>query len=143
MGLESLIGNVLGGVNGNNQQQNYNQNYNNQNYNNQNYGQQPHYDQNYNNQNYQQPQNGPIQPLGQGQYSMTTENELYCKVSGSGMFFAKKGSMVAFNGDFKFSKRLLGTNGGNIVGQVLNHAARKMTGENNHKNDKRKRIFDK
>lgn len=74
--------------------------------------------------------NGPIQPMGTGNFKFTTDKELYCKASGSGMFFAKKGSMVAYNGQFKFSKRLLGTNGGNIVGQVLNHAARKMTGEN-------------
>ena len=74
--------------------------------------------------------NGPIQPMGTGNFKFTTDKELYCKASGSGMFFAKKGSMVAYTGQFKFSKRLLGTNGGNLVGQVLNHAARKMTGEN-------------
>ena len=84
------------------------------------------------NQQYQQDpyNNGPIQPMGTGNFKFTTDKELYCKASGSGMFFAKKGSMVAYTGQFKFSKRLLGTNGGNLVGQVLNHAARKMTGEN-------------
>lgn len=56
--------------------------------------------------------------------------ELYCKAEGSGIFFAKKGSMVADVGNFKYSKRLLGTNDGNILGQVLNHVARKITGEN-------------
>ena len=88
------------------------------------YGQQPYQDPNmmYN--------NGPVQPLGTGTFKLSTDKELYCKASGSGTLFAKKGSMVAYKGQFKFSKRLLGTNGGNIVGQVLNHAARKMTGEN-------------
>lgn len=74
--------------------------------------------------------NGPIQPMGTGNFTFKTDKELYCKASGAGMFFAKKGSMVAYNGQFKFSKRLLGTNGGNIVGQVMNHVARKVTGEN-------------
>lgn len=78
----------------------------------------------------QQYNNGPIQPMGTGNFVFKTDKELYCKASGSGMFFAKKGSMVAYNGQFKFSKRLLGTNGGNIVGQVMNHVARKVTGEN-------------
>lgn len=61
---------------------------------------------------------------------LVTHGELTCKAEGSGMFFAKKGSMVADQGQFKYSKRLLGTNQGNIVGQVLNHASRKITGEN-------------
>lgn len=56
--------------------------------------------------------------------------ELFLKAEGSGSFFAKKGSMVADQGQFKYSKRLLGTNGGNVVGQVFNHVARRMTGEN-------------
>jgi uncharacterized protein (AIM24 family) len=56
--------------------------------------------------------------------------ELFLKAEGNGKFFAKKGSMVADQGRFKYSKRLLGTNEGNIVGQVLNHVARKITGEN-------------
>lgn len=63
-------------------------------------------------------------------WDLQIENELYCKCSGSGMLFAKKGSMVAYDGQFKFSKRLLGTNQGNIGSQVLNHMARKITGEN-------------
>lgn len=58
------------------------------------------------------------------------ESELFLKATGNGVFFAKKGSMVADQGQFKYSKRLLGTNQGNIVGQVLNHVARRMTGEN-------------
>lgn len=84
-------------------------------------------------QGYQDPNaynNGPIEPLGSGTFKLSTDKELYCKAQGDGMFFAKKGSMVAYTGQMKFSKRLLGTNKGNIVGQVLNHAARKITGEN-------------
>ena len=91
------------------------------------YGQSQGYGQQYQQDPYN---NVSIQPMGNGNFKFTTDKELYCKASGSGMFFAKKGSMVAYTGQFKFSKRLLGTNGGNIVGQVLNHAARKMTGEN-------------
>lgn len=63
-------------------------------------------------------------------FSLSTHNELSCKAEGHGIFFAKKGAMVADQGDFKYSKRLLGTNGGNVVGQVFNHMARRMTGEN-------------
>ena len=63
-------------------------------------------------------------------FKLDTHAELSCKAEGNGIFFAKKGSMIADQGSFKYSKRLLGTNQGNIVGQVLNHAARRMTGEN-------------
>jgi uncharacterized protein (AIM24 family) len=63
-------------------------------------------------------------------FHFTREQELFLRAEGSGRFFAKKGSMVADQGKFKYSKRLLGTNKGNIVGQVLNHVARKLTGEN-------------
>lgn len=67
-------------------------------------------------------------------FQFSVERELFLKAEGQGQFFAKKGSMVAdqaFNGGkFKYSKRLLGTNGGNIVGQVLNHVVRKVSGEN-------------
>lgn len=63
-------------------------------------------------------------------FHLSIERELFLKAEGSGSFFAKKGSMVADIGQFKYSKRLLGTNGGNIAGQVINHLARRMTGEN-------------
>lgn len=36
----------------------------------------------------------------------------------------------AYNKKFKYSKRLLGTNSGNVIGQVINHGMRKVTGEN-------------
>ncbi|KQO13813.1 AIM24 family protein [Paenibacillus sp. Leaf72] len=66
-------------------------------------------------------------------FQFQVERELFLKAEGQGKFFAKKGSMVAdqaYNGKFKYSKRLLGTNSGNIVGQVLNHGMRRITGEN-------------
>lgn len=63
-------------------------------------------------------------------FKLSTHEELMCKAEGQGSFFAKKGAMIADQGQFKYSKRLLGTNGGNILGQVLNHAVRKITGEN-------------
>lgn len=63
-------------------------------------------------------------------FNFEIERELFLKAEGSGMFFAKKGSMVADIGDLKYAKRLLGTNKGNIAGQLLNHVARKVTGEN-------------
>lgn len=66
-------------------------------------------------------------------FQFAVERELFLKAEGQGKFFAKKGSMVAdraYGGKFKYSKRLLGTNGGNIAGQVLNHVIRKVSGEN-------------
>ena len=66
-------------------------------------------------------------------FTLNVHQELFLKAEGNGKFFAKKGAMVADqaqSGKFKYSKKLLGTNGGNIAGQVLNHVARKMTGEN-------------
>ena len=63
-------------------------------------------------------------------FKMSNQNELYCNVTGEGTFFAKKGSMVAYNGEFKFSKKLLGTNEGGLMGQIMNHIGRKITGEN-------------
>lgn len=63
-------------------------------------------------------------------FKLTTQNELYCMAEGNGHFFAKKGSMVAQIGAFQYEKRLLGTNDGNVVGQLLNHVARRVTGEN-------------
>lgn len=130
MGLFDQVGASLFGGNQQNsqgypqQQQGYPQ----QNYPQQGY-QQNNYQQGYQDPN-QQYNNGPIAPLGTGTFKLMTDKELYCKAQGDGMFFAKKGSMVAFTGNMKFSKRLLGTNGGNVVGQLLNHAARKITGEN-------------
>lgn len=63
-------------------------------------------------------------------FEFTIERELFLKAQGTGKFFAKKGSMVADAGQFKYEKLLLGSNKGNIAGQVFNHIARKVTGEN-------------
>lgn len=63
-------------------------------------------------------------------YSLRTHSELSCLASGSGSLFAKKGSMVAYQGQFKFEKVLIDTNGGNLVGGLVRQAARKLTGEN-------------
>lgn len=63
-------------------------------------------------------------------FKFQTHSELFLEAIGNGKFFAKKGSMVADIGTLKYSKKLLGTNGGNIVGQAMNHMARRMTGEN-------------
>ena len=58
-------------------------------------------------------------------------NELMCIARGRGRFYAKKGSMVAFKGDFRFEKLLLGpNNGGGLEGALLGHLQRKITGEN-------------
>ncbi|ADO59977.1 AIM24 family protein [Paenibacillus polymyxa] len=63
-------------------------------------------------------------------FQFEVDRELFLKATGDGHFFAKKGTMVADQGKFKYSKRLLGTNEGNIVGRVLNHVGRRVTGEN-------------
>lgn len=61
---------------------------------------------------------------------LKVENELLCKAEGNGHFFAKKGSMIADIGQFKYDKRLLGTNEGGLGSQLLGHLTRRMTGEN-------------
>lgn len=63
-------------------------------------------------------------------FKFSVVNELTLKAEGSGMFFAKKGSMIADKGQFRYEKRLLGTNQGGLGSQLLNHFARKITGEN-------------
>lgn len=63
-------------------------------------------------------------------FEMRTESELICVAEGDGILFAKKGSMIADQGTFKYSKRLLGTNKGSLLGQIGNHLARRITGEN-------------
>lgn len=63
-------------------------------------------------------------------YSFQVINELYLKAEGEGILFAKKGSMVSDIGDFKYTKRLLGTNSGSLMSSLKNHLVRKFTGEN-------------
>ncbi|PRS69703.1 tryptophan RNA-binding attenuation protein [Bacillus pumilus] len=63
-------------------------------------------------------------------FHFNTIEELTFQAEGSGIFFAKKGAMIADQGTFQYRKRLLGTNKGNMVSQVFNHISRKLTGEN-------------
>ena len=64
-------------------------------------------------------------------FTFSIEDELFCKAEGNGRFYAKKGAMVAFKGNFKFEKMLLGPdNGGGVMGSLLGIAKRKLTGEN-------------
>lgn len=64
-------------------------------------------------------------------FTFNIEDELFCKVEGTGKFYAKKGAMVAYKGNFKFDKMLLGpNNGGGVMGSLLGMAKRKLTGEN-------------
>lgn len=121
-------------------QQLNNQGYNNgydQTYNNgyqQNYGQNNMQNTNYQQQYYDyQPMSDCGFTLKVNKYDPNNEangRELFCIATGNGNFFTKKGAMVGYQGQFKLSKRLLGTNDGNIVGQVMNHLGRKITGEN-------------
>ncbi|HBW34357.1 AIM24 family protein [Desulfosporosinus sp. BICA1-9] len=63
-------------------------------------------------------------------FKFNVEEELSCKVEGTDKFIAKKGAMVAFKGNFKFDKMLLGPdNGGGVMGSLLGMAKRKLTGE--------------
>lgn len=56
--------------------------------------------------------------------------ELSCKATGEGTLYAKKGSMIAFNGQFNFEKLILGPNNGNgMMGSLIGYASRKLTGE--------------
>ena len=48
-------------------------------------------------------------------FNYDIEGELTRKVNGSGSFIAKKGSMVAYKGDCKFDKMLMGPNNGNGI----------------------------
>ena len=145
IGLGGIINSVLGGGANPNQQQ-YGQQgqqyggqqgqpqgqpYGQQGQQGQQYGQQG--QQQYGGQYGQQGQQPNYQAMPTSGIKLSIDSELYCKCEGVGNFFAKKGSWVGTEGansQFKFSKRLLGTNDGNIVGQVFNHMARKMTGEN-------------
>jgi uncharacterized protein (AIM24 family) len=64
-------------------------------------------------------------------FKFNIEEELCCKVEGSGKFYAKKGAMVAFKGNFIFDKMLLGpNNGGSTMDALLGLVKRKLTGEN-------------
>lgn len=65
-------------------------------------------------------------------FLLETEGELICKAQAQGQstLYAKKGSMIAYQGNFKFDKVLLDPNGAGMVRSLINHASRRLTGEN-------------
>lgn len=64
-------------------------------------------------------------------FKFDVEEELCCKAEGSGKFYAKKGAMIAFKGNFTFDKMLLGpNNGGGTMDALLGLVKRQLTGEN-------------
>lgn len=65
-------------------------------------------------------------------FQFETHAELSCLATnhGDGEMFAKKGSMVAYQGNFKFDKVLIDPNGGGMLKSIANHAMRRVTGEN-------------
>ena len=63
-------------------------------------------------------------------FKFEVTNELSCKVTGNGKFYAKKGAMVAYQGRFDFEKMILGPdNGGGFAGALMGYATRRLTGE--------------
>lgn len=59
------------------------------------------------------------------------QGELTCVITGNGRFISKKGAMVAYKGDYKFEKMLVGpNNNGSMLNGLLNQVVRKVTGEN-------------
>lgn len=63
-------------------------------------------------------------------FQLQTQNELSCLAQGQGTMYSKKGAMVAYQGNFKFSKVLIDPNGGNLISGVMHQMGRKLTGEN-------------
>lgn len=65
-------------------------------------------------------------------FEFRVHQELSCVAEGDGIFYSKLGAMVAYQGDFKAEKVLLGPNqgGGGMLRSVMGLAARKLTGEN-------------
>lgn len=63
-------------------------------------------------------------------FTFDVTNELMCIVRGSGKFYAKKGAMVAYKGNFNFEKLILGpSNGKGLAGALFGHVQRSLTGE--------------
>ncbi len=58
-----------------------------------------------------------------------TVNELSLLAQGNNVMYAKKGAMIAYQGQFKFEKLLIGP-GKNLASAVISHIARRVTGEN-------------
>ena len=71
------------------------------------------------------------------EFNFNVHSELIGVVEGSGRFYAKKGSMIADQGRFSYSKCMIGpaTNNGrggmnSLLGRAVGQVARKLTGEN-------------
>jgi len=62
-------------------------------------------------------------------FKLQTVNELTCMAQGNDVMYCKKGAMIAYQGQFKFEKLLIGP-GGNLASAVISHVARRFTGEN-------------
>lgn len=62
-------------------------------------------------------------------FNLQTVNELSCMAEGNDIMYCKKGAMIAYQGQFRFEKLLVGP-GGNLASAVLSHVARRFTGEN-------------
>jgi uncharacterized protein (AIM24 family) len=62
-------------------------------------------------------------------FNLQTVNELACVAEGHDVMYCKKGTMVAYQGQFKFEKLLIGP-GGNLASALISHVARRFTGEN-------------
>jgi len=62
-------------------------------------------------------------------FRLQTVNELTCTAEGNNVMYSKKGAMIAYQGQFKFEKLLIGP-GGNLASAVISHVARRFTGEN-------------
>lgn len=64
-------------------------------------------------------------------FQLRTESELTLLAEGQqGTLFTKLGAMIAYQGQFKFEKVLLDTNGGNMAASLLRNIGRRLTGEN-------------
>lgn len=64
-------------------------------------------------------------------FEFRVHQEVTCVAEGDGTFFSKLGAMVAYKGDFKAEKALLGPGGEQgVLKSVMNLAVRKLTGEN-------------
>ncbi len=64
-------------------------------------------------------------------FEFRVHQEVTCVAEGDGYFFSKLGAMVAYKGDFKAEKALLGPDEEQgILKSVMNLAIRKFTGEN-------------
>ncbi|GAA0122403.1 MAG: AIM24 family protein [Clostridium argentinense] len=60
-----------------------------------------------------------------------TTNELCCLAKGNGQFYAKKGAMIGYKGDFRFEKSLFGpSNDRGALGALMGYVKRNVTGEN-------------